>query len=405
MLVAIVAFCAGHFTADGPTAPAARDTTVAPSEATAGDAAVVIDVSNRPTAGAAVVLSDDQARARTFEVLSVPDRVDRMRQLCELLRSATAENWRGIVDAFIRQTTTMGRRQTDEFRFAMERVGEVAGSAAIEEVRASNKFGDMEDAQRSAQFLMTTGWAAADPKAAQAWLEVQPPEVQKMLATGLIDGMAQSDPKSALAFAAARGPDFWKTVAAQIANGAFQHGGFREGAELLATVRERGDITVFMKRTLFYEFAMRQIDAARLRGESAGALDWADQYIDSSLMGPLAAKEIVNFAAHGDLPATLNWIEARADRWTPEQAAIVFPAIAQAMQTQAPEQFAAWMNANPEHPQHDVMAQAVARQLLQNGNPGEARRWSQAINDPAMRASMDQTLKATEDKLRRNDSQ
>jgi len=335
-----------------------------------------------------VALTPEQARARTFELLSLPDRFERMRQLCDLLRGVTTDNWRDIIDVFVRQTASTGRRHPDEWRLTLARVGEIAGAAAVEEMLASAKQWEQGRAP-----ALLAGWAAGDPKAAQAWLASQDPERQKLLGPGLVNGLARSEPDAALAvmqsFAGMR-----DTLVPQIMDETIQRGGFRAGEELLMRTFSRTDVPADVKGALFYHIGMREIEMARFRGEPEAVLDWADSYVARDLvMGPATLKEIVAFSAQADAPATLAWIEARSDKWAPEHhSSGIWPAIATAMLAQAPEQFAKWMEAHRDHPQRDQIARAVAQQLAKRGDYEQARQWSVGIQDPTIRASVEKDL-------------
>jgi hypothetical protein len=125
-------------------------------------------------------------------------------------------------------------------------------------------------------------------------------------------------------------------------------------------------------------------------------LHWADRHMGPKLMGPIAARNIVTAAARADASATLNWIEERSGLWTPRQEAAIFPAVAQAMQAQAPEQFSAWLDAHPEHPQRDQMVNAIAQQFAQAGDYVQARRWSKRIRDTETRAATKKLLQQPE---------
>jgi hypothetical protein len=168
--------------------------------------------------------------------------------------------------------------------------------------------------------------------------------------------------------------------------------GLREGSNLIMAIQSHADIPPAVRGSIFGGFAMRQIELARLRGEPASVLDWADTYIGPAYVGPKALTSIVNFAASADAPATFDWIEARTGRWTPEQEAAVWPAIAQAMLASAPEQLNEWMNANPDHPQRDNMAKAVAQQLAQRGKFDEATAWQRMIGDAAANAEIGKVI-------------
>ena len=242
--------------------------------------------------------------------------------------------------------------------------------------------------------LLLAGWAAGDSKAARKWFEAQPPDTQSLLAPHLINGMAQSDPVAALSL----GVQFdilHGNAMAEFVDGVIQRGGFRAADELLSATTARGEVPLNMQGAVFYNIGLKQIENARLQGQPTAVLEWVDNSLGRKVMGPSILRQIVTFVAQTDAPGALAWIESRNDEWSPElHAGGVWPAIATAMQAQAPDQFAAWMDAHPDHPQRDQMASALAQQLAQRGDFQEAHRWSQVIHDAAMRASVEKRLQA-----------
>src|SRR5690349_8690147 len=74
-------------------------------------------------------VTPEQARSRAFQILSIPDRIERMRQFSELLFALTPENWTSIVDAFVVQRRSEGRTFREESSLMLDRIGEVCGIA------------------------------------------------------------------------------------------------------------------------------------------------------------------------------------------------------------------------------------------------------------------------------------
>lgn len=391
-LLLLIAYLIGYSTGSRPEAPVPRgaQSEARPAAGNANEPAAPSIGIAAGTSHSPAVLSGEQAKVEIFETLAVPNRIERLRRLCELAGSVTAENWREMLEAFDRQTLSSGRFNREELRIVLERVGEVAGSAAIEEA-----FGSSKPQDRSRVSLLLTGWASVDPKSAQGWLEAQPPETRTSLAGPLINGMARIDPQLAVTFLATDAPEMRDMLVPQMTDEIIQRGGLRESDDLLAAIRARDDIPYEIKGSVFGGAAMRRIELARMRGEPAEVLDWSDRYIGgTALMGPKATTAMVRSAAQADAPGTFEWIEAREGRWTQEQEASIFPAIAEAMQKQAPEQFAAWMEAHPDHPQRDGMMAAIAMQFARGGDRQQARRWSETIQDADARATVEKALDA-----------
>ena len=107
--------------------------------------------------GAHPALSADDARALTFDLLREPNRLERLSQLCDVLRRVTPENWRGMLDAFTRQTAFEGREHGDEWKLLLQRIGAVAEAEAVLDALNANR-GD-----RARNTL--EGWIMANPDA------------------------------------------------------------------------------------------------------------------------------------------------------------------------------------------------------------------------------------------------
>jgi hypothetical protein len=308
----------------------------------------------------------EDARIRTFEILGEPNRIERMRRLCELLATVDGANWRDVINGFTRQISTSGISRREEWRLIMARIAAVAGQAAIDEALQGGK----QEQERVP--LLLTGWAADDPKAAVSWLEAQPKEMQAALANSLINGLAEGNPQEAIAFLAAH-PEI-TNLASQMIDGLSQGGGLVAGDQLLAAVRGRSEISDQTKGSIFFNIAMRRLELAHQSEQRASFLDWADRYIGPEFMGPMAAKHIVTFAAESDATAALRWVEERSGRWTQQHESVIYPVLAHAMQAQSPEQFEAWIGARRDHPHHGPMLEAAATALLQRGDAEGAMR-------------------------------
>lgn len=343
-----------------------------------------------------VAITPEEARMRTFELLAEPNRVERMRRLCELLPSVTTANWRDVLSAFDLQMHAEGRKSTDNWDIVLERIGEVAGAAALDDALSPDHSVD-----RHRVGWMLKGWLSNDPKGGIQWFATQPAATQEWLINDFVIGISRTDPKQALTMAAQQSQNVWNGTIPYILANAVQLGGLRANEELLVAMRDRPDIPDTMKGMAFGNTALRRIDIARTRDQPLSVLDWANQYVGQEFMGPNASREIVAFAAEKDPRATMNWIENHQGEWTPRQEAAIYPLIAQAMQAQKPEEFAAWMIANPDHPQRDLMLEGASRHWIQSGNLEEARRLTNSVVNPQARARLEQSLRQLESNLQR----
>jgi hypothetical protein len=347
-------------------------------------------------ASARVAITPEEARLRTFELLAEPNRVERMRQLCELLPSVTSGNWRNVLAAFDLQMHAEGRKSTDNWDIILERIGEVAGAAALDE--ALSGAGPVDQHQVG---WILKGWLAKNLKEGMQWFATQPAATQQWLINDFVIGVSRTDPQQAVTMAGQQSQNVWHTTIPFILANTVQLGGLRANDELLRAIGNRTDIPDPMKGDAFGNTALRHIDIARTGDQPLSVLDWANQYVGQEFMGPNASREIVAFAADRDPRATMNWIDAHRGKWTPRQEAAVYPLIGQVMQTKAPEEFAAWINGNPDHPQRDLMLEGASRYWIQSGNLEEARRLTNSVSDPQVRARLEQSVRQLQSNLQR----
>lgn len=321
-------------------------------------------------------------RTVTFELLGEPNRIKRFSQLCELLDRVTPENWREVIDAFVRQTAFEGREHDAEWKLMLHRVGEVAGVDGV--LDALNEKGTGRDHRARNTF---EGWVMTNPDAAIKWLEGQPEENQITLFPAMIYGLSRTSPTLALdVLIGAGNREKLNSAIPDIVNGAVQQGGFRKGEELLASVKNRSDIDESTKRNLFHALTQKRLKMAQLRNSPMDSLQWLDGYLgEGSPAGPNAVGQIVASAAASDPLAAMQWLDQRVERLTPPQAVPGYTAALQAVYRQSPEQFTTWLTANQTHPAHDVIVEAYANDLIAFGRATEASEWMNKVKDEKTR--------------------
>jgi len=137
----------------------------------------------------------DELRGRLFAALEEPNSLTRLRHVMNFYATLDASTWETAYDGMAIETIQTGRTHDLEWRLMLQRSGELGGARAMERfVREGNRF---------ASSLVLTGWAAADPVAARAWVEALPAGDGRQTFTGdLVDGMVQRDPALGLALLA-----------------------------------------------------------------------------------------------------------------------------------------------------------------------------------------------------------
>ena len=355
---------------------------IGPGEAGRGAAA------EKPKAPA--VLDVEQARNHTFQILSERDRFVRMRAVCELIPSITKDNWRGVLDAFSRQCRMEGRTFSEgaDFHLVLEQIGKVAGEDAVNErLDASNP-----NAKEIASYVLT-GWAEQDAKDAEAWFLNLPPEKRQPLLSRLVVGLARNDPRESLEFAFAQKVfQEWNSDATYLVAEAVQQSGFQVTEDLLRQVSAHPEIPDGQRGKMFGAVAETKVKMNAEAGTPMATLDWFQQYVGQTYIGPIATGTIISQAATSDPAQTESWLAQYGDRLTPVQRNSAVTTLARIWQQQSPDAFAGWLTGHPDDTQHDELAAAATMQQLSKGQFDQAQRWSSLINDPNTRAQWDQSI-------------
>jgi hypothetical protein len=388
LLVAVIAYAAGY---SGRSA--GRGQAVSISEP-AGKQAGVPDASGvgQPKSGAAVAtdaLTGEQARARTFEVLSVANRVQRMRALCDLIPTITGANWREVLDGVSRLARTEGRtfNNTPEFHMILEQIGHAAGTEALNDALNSKR----PDAPEMLEFMLK-GLAAQNPKEALAWYGQLPPDRQAALTDRIVEAIALADPAQSLEMAFQTDKARQDRLLPIAMNAAFQQFGFRCAEEVLQSVRWRTDVPDDSKGWLFLSLAGRRIQMNSENGKPLDSLDWFEPYIGQTFIGPHATRDMITSAAESDPAKTMGWLERNGSRFTAAQSDAAFGAMAVSWEKQDPSALSAWLGAHPDHPQRDRLASTASTQALAADRLDEAERLLNLVSDPALRAPLEAAL-------------
>lgn len=389
-LIAMIAAIVGYFAADHTSTSSAADhgvTKLSQSNVDASEVTANATASNELRK--VEVLKNEEARVRTFQLLSEPNRLKRMRAICDLLESISPENWRGVIDAFMRQSTKEFRTHSIEWNLMIERVGEVVGEVAVDEAIASDKKNDRDRGR-----ALLIGWAAGNPAAATEWFKAQSPEIQAQYLEPFLDGLSRTDPQSALTMVVAQSQNVQENIIPDIIDNAIQKGGFREAEQLLEPLIGRTDIDDGTRGKLFSKLAHRRIEVGKVTDDPMDALNWFAGYLryPKSPAGPTATSEIFVSAARKDPVATIAWLDQHAGTIGKYHGDIAYPIAAQMLYATAPEQFNAWMAKNPEHPSHDRIVEGIATSMIQLGQVEQAAQMAGTIRDPQVAAKVNAAM-------------
>jgi hypothetical protein len=322
-------------------------------------------------------LPSGQSRARVFAILSIPDEIERMRQFSELLPHVNAENWREVFAAFRTQEEKLGRSHEREMEYLIQHLGRVAGRAVLEETLESGGVIPKHQAHS-----LVEGWASVDPTAAIEWYRSRSKEHQKLVRQGVALGLGRTDPQRAIDFLSDQPGVSWDPIAQGLITRAVTKGGFREGEEFYSVLRSNPKVPPEAVSSAFYKLAERRVTMGASQRDAAGMLEWLNPHFATQSKN--GGYHLLVAAVRIDPLLTISWLDAREDG--PEMPDYIYPGVADAWNMNAPEDFIAWVKANPDHPQRDKMTYSVAMGLIAHSFPAEATVLMDLLGDTALRA-------------------
>lgn len=132
----------------------------------------------------------------TGHAAMMPDPIEARRLVSECLLNMTAGNWQDVVSSFAKVSSTTGRDPGEDWKLALFRSGQVAGSEAMDSYLAE---GLKNHGTQCWQTLY--GWGTKDPRAALAWLakaEAEGHATANEHYSAVISGAALNQPQDAL---------------------------------------------------------------------------------------------------------------------------------------------------------------------------------------------------------------
>jgi hypothetical protein len=320
-------------------------------------------------------------------VLSEPNRLRRLDRIVELLPSIDAENWREAMDGFTLRRDDVGRPSPEELKLILGRIGEVGGSSAIEQTLKS----ELPDAQERA-VAITTGWAAADPKAASAWFRAQPHEVRDKLLDGVISGLAASSSADVLALWLPLSLIEQSRTSEHLLESTIQRGGFAAADELMATAFADPKTEWQIKRRLAELISRPRSQASVASRQPLKALAWLEPYLGAEWLDTQTFGNAAHGASVVDPAITMTWLDAHSNRYRGNQEVYAYQVAAGNWYRKDADQFRAWALTHKEHPQMREIVYSLANMLIGRGDAENARRLTGEIATSSARAGFERAV-------------
>ena len=344
-----------------------------------------------PRAGAAPdgSAATDELRARLFAALEEPNSLTRLRRVMDFFATLDAATWETAYAGMIIETIQTGRTHDLEWRLMLQRSGEVGGARAME------RF--FKEGNRFASSLVLTGWGAADPVAARAWVEALPAGAARQAFIGdLVDGMVQRDPALASALLASLPPEERAAYGGKLIRGTIQHGGYAVATAVLDEVRRaeagRDADSETSSQAMFATLADCILSSNWKAKTPQAACLWIGQHAAPGDLQPDLLTHAAGDWARLEPVHALDWVQSLGTRLDGETAQRGVGGVVEQWVKKDASAAGLWLNANPDHPLHDRVAYAYAERLVKL-DPSAAASWVETIQDPDLRARAQQRSK------------
>ncbi len=278
----------------------------------------------------------------------IPDEVEKMRRLFDILDDIDESNWRKAYDVIETDSPVDPLRRA---RGAMIRatIAERAGPIAIGEI--------WKEKPADALHLASL-WSQSHGSAAIAWIDTLTDRKQQLAFTHNIAlGVASSDPHRALS-TLSRFPGNQQNADFIVYRLADEFG-IRTAEAFYMALRQDPRTSESTVQNAF-KFLWQARELMLFRGVPADvgpALEWLDAYTPTGKQPP---SSFFGMAARVDPERTLQWLETHREQLDASTATEAYAFVAEHWQAVSPKNFETWMQANSNHPQRQIMTTVAA---------------------------------------------
>lgn len=317
-------------------------------------------------------------RAEVFMLVNEPDRLTRIRRLCDLLAQVNGENWREVLDGFERQPRYPAGSL--EWQLFHTRIGEVAGGTIARTMALPERDRGLAPKLN----LVMEGWAAADPEAARAWFDGETSHTQAKVRNSLILGMARTDPAAALRLAATQKAEWISQTFEPLVRQAIALGGAGAAEELLRVPLD-APVENQTRAYLFHHIARIKALDLTAPDEVPEYLAFLDRYADLDNAGRRTVPVMVETAARHNPAAALNWVQERADTLVARQQVLAIRSAVEANVEADPTRAWAWFQSLPASGFQQQASVVMIHRLQREGRQDQARQMIERLTDPRIR--------------------
>lgn len=331
-------------------------------------------------------------------MLEAPEGLERRKEFLNWLDEVKIENWKESWGLFAEATKGRSMANLEELNQLLTRIGEVAGQEGMEFFAAMEaKYGMSPKSN-----VVMASWAAKDPDGARKFSADLPAKTE-------FNNMFAGYMESALILGTGRhSVESLKELADSLPVETI----LRKGGELMASARQRGEVTdgeaIWRKyqqrqeeahpgapkdagRLIFSELMSWKSEAAKTSETGPALFPWVEGLMDEGFPIWEDALAQVSAAAAVTAPAeTLQWasdIAAKLFADLDQQQRVTRQQGFEAAKSWAetdPEGLSRWLTANPDHLAYDTGAAALYK-TLRDSDPATASAWGAVVKDVSLR--------------------
>lgn len=312
-----------------------------------------------------------------------PPGLARSALLESLIERVTPANWNEVFQVMGRARLE-GMISEREEQWFLQRVGEVAGVAAMDRFKPADPVKDFET--NNGRHAMR-GWVQADPAGALGWLEAQPEgNYRTGMAQGFVRGAAAQDPKAALRVTGMLAPADQEWLVNSILKA-------EEGSHCVPFIQDwlaSGALdaadprTMQVKAQVFGLLVETQTKVLWNDRDGSRLTQWVGQFAGREFVSaPALSRLMENLSGRMDAPRMMELLDRMAAPVLPGQSDPV-RVVMQRWSRKDPEAAQAWLNEHRNAPSYDT-ATAAFIQNAAIGDPAVKRAWIETLQGEAVR--------------------
>ena len=314
-------------------------------------------------------LTGEAMSDRLAAAFGMTDPVDRKQAILNLIANLDADNVEAALEAF--ENAENRRAIDDEFRDFLYAWAKIDGAAAA----AYSLDPEAKFRERYGSVNVASGWAAADPAGARAFVEqMESGERKQWMHYGVFKTLLESDLTTALEYAEtnerSRARGYQLDRLARKMHETYGPDGLKRWVEGIDHEGEN-------EMESYKRYAMKEAVGYIAREDAEQATEWVLENLQASFMDDETLRRAAYSIGDGDTQATMSWLSDLPDSKHKGRA------IHEAVERYAdrdPNGVASWLNEVGSDPKYDSTFSTFATRIVDD-DPISAINWALAIRD------------------------